>query len=442
MSSSIVRDWNNRALDAIRAKETPPPRAARILAMLHAAIHDAVNSVFPVYGWYGAKEEPARPANAEVAAALAAFTVLRGIFTGQDNREIVENWQAALDSYLASVPENSEKEKDAKQNGMSLGKTVGEKILELRRNDNSNGIVLYRAGDGVYQWRQTPPAASIPDQQPVLPHWPYVKPFALVRAGQFRSLVFGLPPIEGQQYRDEFNRTRKEGSIENADSQNSEIKDRVNIARFWADGAGTATPPGHWNRIAQTVAKNKGYSLAEEARLFALLNLAEADAGIACWDIKYLFNGWRPVTAINYAIQASRTNNYLGQSEQVWLPLLETPRFPGYISGHSTFSAAGATILSSFIGTDNFSFEDSIDPKAKFEGVPERCFTKFSQAAKEAGISRIYGGIHFDADNLDGQAIGKAVGEYVFNNFLRPLSSGANPVGGPTQDDPLPLPRF
>lgn len=188
------------------------------------------------------------------------------------------------------------------------------------------------------------------------------------------------------------------------------------VARFWSDFNYTVTPPGHWNQIAQNVATNRPLSLEQNARLFALLNLALADAAIAVWDAKYAYNFWRPVTAIR---EADRDGNPETVAAPEWLPLLNTPSFPEYPSGHSAFSGAAATVLARFCGTDSISFTVGSDTRP---GV-FRSYRSFSSAADEIGMSRIYGGIHFLSADLDGLEVGRRVGAYVQRNFLLPLAA-------------------
>src|SRR5947208_8574777 len=155
---------------------------------------------------------------------------------------------------------------------------------------------------------------------------------------------------------------------------------------------------GYWNRIAQQVATDQGLSLVQDARLFALLNIAEADAHIACWDAKYAFNLWRPVTAIR---AADSDGNPDTEPDAGWTPLLTTPNFPSYTSAHSTLSGAAAGVLTALFGSDHpFSVGS--------EGLPgvTRSFASFEAAAAEAGRSRIYGGIHYQFDNVNGLAAG------------------------------------
>jgi membrane-associated phospholipid phosphatase len=190
------------------------------------------------------------------------------------------------------------------------------------------------------------------------------------------------------------------------------------IARFWSDFSYTVTPPGHWNQIAQNVVTNRQTSLLESARLFALLNIAMADAGIIAWDAKYVYNFWRPVTAIQ---EADTDGNADTEPDANWTSLLNTPPFPEYISGHSTFSSAAATVLTSFCGTDQVSFTVGSDA---LPGV-FRSYNSFAAAAEEIGLSRIYGGIHFLSADLDGLEAGHRLGNYVLQNFLRQVPQPA-----------------
>jgi len=163
-------------------------------------------------------------------------------------------------------------------------------------------------------------------------------------------------------------------------------------------------------------AEKRGLSMDENARLFALLNVALADAGICCWECKFKCDLWRPVTAIHKAKEL-KTEKLSADAE--WTPLLNTPPFPSYVSGHSTFSGAAAGALAKFFGTDEVSFSTTSDA---LPGVV-RSFKSFSDAAAEAGMSRIYGGIHYDFDNTDGLKVGREIGEYVAANHFKPMTA-------------------
>jgi membrane-associated phospholipid phosphatase len=226
----------------------------------------------------------------------------------------------------------------------------------------------------------------------------------MTNGSQFRPS--GPPTLNSDKYAADFNQVKTLGA------KNSPVRttDQTEIAQFWSDGAGTYTPPGHWNAIAEEVATKRNTSLVDEARLFALLNIALADAAIAAWDAKYTYEFWRPVTAIQ---QADFDNNPQTTADTAWDSLIGTPPFPEYVSGHSTFSGAADAILANFFG-DNVGFTTT---SSDLPGV-SRSYNNFAAAADEAGISRIYGGIHFLSADVDGLAAGRALGNYVFDNFL------------------------
>ena len=235
----------------------------------------------------------------------------------------------------------------------------------------------------------------------------------MINGSQFRPPP--PPELDSAQWASEFNLTKELGRADSA----TRTPEQTAIARFWADGGGTVTPPGHWNVIARDIANQRGNTLEQNARLFALLNMAEADAAIIAWDCKYAFNFWRPITAIP---NADTDGNPDTVSDPTWTPLLVTPNFPEYISGHSTFSGAAAAVLAVFFGSDDIPFTTTSED---LPGV-SRSYSSFSQAAEEAGMSRIYGGIHFLSADLNGLASGAELGGYVAENFLLPMRGKAN----------------
>jgi hypothetical protein len=220
----------------------------------------------------------------------------------------------------------------------------------------------------------------------------------------------GPPALGSEDYLRDLREVRDLGAI----NSHTRTFEQTVIALFWADGAGTITPPGHWNLIAHNLAEAQGNTLVDNARLFALLNLALADAAIVAWDAKFAYNFWRPITAIRHDL------------DPAWEPLVVSPPFPTYISGHSTFSGTAAAVLGSFFGTDNISFTTQSDDLPR----TTRSFSSFSEAANEVGRSHIYGGIHYDFDNRDALAAGTALGQYVAANFLLPLTGPGAGSGG------------
>ncbi len=205
----------------------------------------------------------------------------------------------------------------------------------------------------------------------------------------------------------------------------SRDQDQTNVAFFWAQGGGTSTPPGMWQEIAaqildQRVAAGETYTLANQARLFAQLTAAQADAAISCWWTKFRYNRWRPISAIRNANRSQ--NRHLDGSDPAWRPLLDTPPFPSYTSGHSTFSGVSARVLADWFGRDRVTFSC----KTEHPNIPDRTFSSFSAAAREAGMSRIYGGIHTEQDNGPALKLGRKIGRYVTKNTMRPLRNRGN----------------
>ncbi|TVQ59791.1 MAG: phosphatase PAP2 family protein [Phycisphaerales bacterium] len=399
-AADVVTQWNTIALDAVRTTSTPPPRASRSMAMVHAAVFDAVNAIDGGYIPYHVALGAPKGASKEAAAVMAAHSVLTELFPA-----LAGTFNAARDASLAGIADGQ-----AKIDGMMVGASVGSSIVSWRATDGHDAVVPYTPGDQPGQWRPTPPGNA----PGLLPQWGSVTPFGIKTGSQFQP--DGPPDLASQAYADSLNQVKALGRIDSA----TRTQEQTEIALLWAAGAGTVTPPGMWNNIAQQVATGAGNTITENARLFAMLNVALADAAIAAWDCKYVDDFWRPLTAIH---EADTDGNAQTSADPDWAPLIATPPFPAYVSGHSTFSAAAATILAAFFGTDAMSFDVTIDDQPGLM----RSFDSFWAAAEEAGISRIYGGIHFDFDNFDGLMMGQGVGDYIFANHFAVVPA---PAGG------------
>ena len=392
LSSDAVLQWNAIALDAIRVDRTAPPMAARDLAILHVAIYDAVNSIDRQYAPYVSYIDVHPRASKEAAVAAAAHDVLIALFPSQQTTIDTKYTEA-----LAAITDGT-----AETEGIAVGEAAVAQILAARNNDGALDSVTYMSGTNPGDWVPTPPGF----QSPVLPQWPDVTPFAMMMSSQF--LPVAPPSLTSTAYARAFNEVKLIGST----TSTTRTADQTAIAQFWANGPGTSTPPGHWNVVAEIVSQNKGNSLEDNARLFAMLNVSLADAGISCWDAKYEYDMWRPITAIR---EAETDGNNTTTENAGWTPILTTPAFPTYSSGHSTFSGAGAAVLKAFFGTHRVSF---VVP-SETTGVADRNFRSFSQAAEESGMSRIYGGIHFSFDNTAGLKSGGQIGRYVASKFFR-----------------------
>ena len=394
LSADVVTEWNTVALDAIRENRTPPPRAARALAMLHAAIYDAVNGIARTHDAYIVTGTVPASASIEAASSTAAHRVLSTLFPAQ-----AATFDVVHQQILAALVDTPQKKA-----GTIWGKQVADVILNSRVHDGSDtaaGALPVGAGPG--SWEPTPPGFA----SYLLPLWGHVTPFALPNVVDVRPP--GPPALTSERWAAEYNEVKALGAAVGS----TRTDEQTRIALFWADGAGTETPPGHWNHIARDLGSLLGNTLEQNARLFALLNLAMADAAICAWDAKYAFNFWRPVTAIRHGDSDGNPNTV---ADATWSSFIATPPFPDYVSGHSTFSSAAATVLARFYGTDDIAFDTGSDA---LPGV-YRVFGSFSEAAAEAAVSRLYGGIHFRSANDDGRASGVAIGEYVSTHFLQP----------------------
>ena len=383
--ADVVTDWNNAALDAIRAERTAPPIASRSLAILHVSIYDAVNGIARTHEPYLVQSAVAASASRKAAASAAAHEALVNLFPAS-----ASSFDALHAAILAGIPNGPQKTA-----GITWGEFVANQILAARANDGHDAIVPPPGGSGPGVWVPTPPA-FLPY---LLPQWGFVVPFAMRNSSQFRPP--GPPALDSQRYAADYEEVKELGALVGS----TRTEDQTEIALFWADGAGTETPPGHWNSIAQIIGAAQGNTLEENARLFALLNIAMADAAICSWDAKYTFHFWRPVTAIAFA-----------EPELNWMSFIVTPPFPDYTSGHSTFSAAAATVLPLFYGTEDLPFTVGSD----FLPDVYRSFPTCFDAAEEAAVSRIYGGIHFRSASEDGLQAGTSIGEWTVTHYLLP----------------------
>ena len=386
--SEPVLTWNNQALRAIMVDKTPPPKATRALAIMHAAILDVVNAINGTPGLFVSMTAN-KNTSAAAAVAAAADRVLSTLFPAQK-----ATFDALLAQELGQIIDLT-----AKNNGVTLGNAIADAMIQLRQNDGSNKTVTFSGPTTPGSWQPTPPAYAAP----LLPQWGNVTPFVISTVSAY--VPSGPPPLNCDLWTAAYNEVKSLGAVHST----TRTADQTQIALFWADGGGTFTPPGHWNAIANQLIAARHMSLSQSARLMAELNLGMADAGIVAWNTKYTYDSWRPITAIQNVTSAV---NSQVTADLNWQPLLTTPNFPEYISGHSTFSATAAEILTAAFG-DNVSFTTT---SIGLPGV-QRTFSSFQAAAQEAGRSRIYGGIHFEFANQDGLATGKKIGDAILQSF-------------------------
>jgi hypothetical protein len=368
--SEIVK-WNEILLEEIAKNSVAPPRASRLMAMVHVAQFEAVNAISRSFEPYLFSEHLSyeKGAVSSIAAAQAAHDILFAVFPAD-----APVFMDALDESISGFQE------DTVQKSKRLGSKAAASVLSVRGGDVSNSDLVYEITSEVEvgDWRPTAPAFA----SALLPDWGNVKTWVLEFGSQFRP---SAPPAVGSAaYIANVEEVRSLGDVNSV----TRTAEQAEIALVWAAGSGTVTPPGQWFQIASQLVETKNVKFEEQARLFALLGISVADAGIAAWDCKYAYNFWRPITAIQEGSDGV-------DGDPTWTPLLTTPPFSAYVSGHSTFSGAGATVLSDYFGSDSHSFSVTSD------GLT-RSFSSLWTAAAEAGQSRIYGGIHYQFDNTEG----------------------------------------
>jgi len=388
---SQVVQWNRTLLVIVRTAGAQPATVhpTRSFAIMHAAIYDAVNAIDGTHKPYLVRLSASHFASQEAAAAAAAHEVLVKLYPSFQATLLDTQFQQAL----AQLP------KGGQADGVSIGNTVADRILALRANDGSNAQPIpFVFGNAPGDYQSTPP--NFP-KQPQFTHWSRVTPFALEAADQFRP--GGPPKLTSDRYADAFEQVKSLGIA----GSTTATADQALTGRFW-NGA----IQNYWNEITQTAALAHDLTTAQNARLFALLNLSFADEVIAFYDAKYTYNFWRPVTAIR---AAATDGNPDTDADPNWLPeVTNTTPDPSYPGAHAVIAAAGAEVLLSFFHKHHFEFDVTSEV---LPGVV-RSFTSFPAAAEEATLSRIFAGVHFRFDLTTGQRLGADVADFVVDNFL------------------------
>jgi hypothetical protein len=386
-AADVVTEWNERALACTAEAKQLPFVAARTMAMVHTAMFDAVNSIDGRYMPYKVKV-PAPPGSSSQAAAVAAaHTVLLNLFPEQKT-----SLDASYAASLAQFPEGS-----GKTAGITIGEKAAAEIIALRASDGANAPNVYRpsASPGVY----------VSTTLPIGTAWGGVTPWVMDRGSQFRPAP--PPSLTSREWASDYNEVKDLG-WKKSTSRTSEQSD---IGRFW-----TITGPQSWDPVVRQLAAAPGRSLLANARLFALTEIAGADAYIAVLDAKYTFNFWRPITAI-------RNGDMDGNDDTArvpdWEPLIDTPLHPEYPCAHCITSAAVGTVLESEFGKGTVPVLTMTSPTAP--GVTRK-WTSIKEWEDEVSAARIYGGIHYRNSAAVGQAMGRKIGDLAVQRYLKPAS--------------------
>jgi hypothetical protein len=388
-----VTDWNQVMLLAtLTAPVTPAPVAPRVTAIVQAAVFDAVNGIDRRYTPIYVPEAAAPGTSKRAAAVQAAYITLVNLYPAQKAK--FDQQRAAS---LAAITDSN----DAVQQGLSWGQYVAVQIWSWRSQDGfSDAPPPYLGGMQPGQWRPTPPAFA----PGLVPQLATTTPWVIRSPSQFRPE--GPVAMTSDQYTADYNEVSRMGSATNS----ARTADQTAFANFWQVG----NPPDYWDPVVTSLAAQHHFSMLRTARLLALVNLAMADAAIGCWDAKYTYSSWRPITAIQLG---DTDGNDATAPDSAWSPLIVTPPFPEYPSAHSCVSGAAGRILSASFGEEtSFNVVSNAMP-----GVT-RGFHSFSAALEEVQNARVFGGIHFRTACVDGTALGIAVGDYVMSHSLLPLA--------------------
>ena len=385
--ADAVTEWNANAANALFVVAGQGPQASvPHLAMVHGAIYDAVNAIDGGHEGYLLTSRVAQPFDSEAAAtAAAAHRVLLNIVPAQ---------QAVLDAQyaasLAAIPDGS-----AKTRGIAVGEAAAAAMIAARTDDGRFGAYRFPVGSGPGVWRPVLPA-FVNDPNAWLKD---VRPFLIESGTQFQS--DGPLSLTSRKYAREFDEVKSVGSA----TSTTRTADQTLAARYWAEN-----PPQTWSRIFRTLSAQQGLSLADNARLFAMLYMTAADSLITVWNDKAHYLFWRPITAIR---EADTDGNPWTKADPDWLPLIPTPPYTEHSSGHSGLSGSFVATLQDFFCTDHIGWTDTNN------GGLTRSFTQFSQAIDEIVEARVWSGIHFHTADVQGAKIGRQVAKWRERHFFK-----------------------
>lgn len=408
LRADAVTDWNLIASNAIvlpppAGAGQPPPVSVLHFAMVHGAVYDAVNAIDRGYQPY-LVQPSSHPTDSKAAAtAAAAFRVLVGLFPNQQG-----TLQPLYDAYIAALPDNPAGSKAA---GVAIGEATASAMLTARMNDGRFGPspTPYPAAPGV--WRPTPPNFAN-DPSPWVGN---VRPFLVPSAQMLRT--DGPNALTSAAYAEDFNEIKEVGSLTSI----TRTPDQTDAAIFWQDQAMAL-----WNRIFRALAASQNLDIVENARFFAMENMAAADAATGCWNDKYYYQSWRPIAAIR---EAGADGNPATEADPTWLPLFDpatqtctplaplvTPPFPEHPSGHCSVTSAYVHTLQNFFGTDKIAVTVHSN-----KSCTDRSFERFSDILSEVIGARVWAGIHFRTADVQGAVLGRKVAQYLKKHYFQPV---------------------
>src|SRR5271157_1289801 len=372
-AADVVIEWNQKAGAALAEAKVYPFVGTRVMSLVHVAMFDAINSIEGRYSAYKVKVSSPAGCSAEAAGAAAAHAVLVKLFPEQK-----ASLDAAYAASLAQIPEGS-----GKTAGIGVGEEVAAKILALRASDGADAPNTYRPS--------TAPGVYVPTTLPIGSQWGNVTPWVMERGSQFRPAA--PPALTSAEWARDYNEVKDIGGKKST----MRTPEQTEIARFWV-----ITGPQSYDPIARQLAAAPGRSLSENARLFALVEMAVADAYVAVFDAKYTFNFWRPITAIR---NGDTDGNDATIRDAGWEPVIDTPLHPEYPCAHCITSGAARAVSLSMTS-------------ASAPGVVHK-WASLQEWAEEVAAARIYGGIHYRNSTVVGKDMGRKIGELAVKNYLK-----------------------
>ncbi len=469
-TENVVLRWNNAALQAIRDTRPGPPQTARALAIVHTCIFDAwaaFDGVAVGTRLGGSLRQPPGQHSDENKSEASSFAAQRCL------SDLYPSESAKFSALLQELGYPLDGAQSRPESPAAIGLRAADAVIAFRHGDGSNQLGDLVPGAGPYAdytgYAPVNPPLEVALPTPLLdipnpdrwqaltyvdalgrrvtprfiaPHWGHVLPFALTSPSQLRPVP--PAPLGSAAY---------QAQVDEVLAYSAALTDREKcIAEYWADGPSSELPPGHFNLFAQQISRRGNHSLDDDVKLFFALTNAVFDAGIATWEAKAHYDYVRPISAVRYLYNGRSVRAWAGPGlgtrdvpGESWKPFqpdsFPTPPFAEYTSGHSAFSAAGAEVLKRFTGSDAFGASATIqarslkaEPQSPAQDVTLRWAT-FSEAADEAGLSRLYGGIHFRDGDLNGRRIGRQAGTLAFNK-ARAYWEGTASANAPVDDTP------
>lgn len=398
-NAGTVRIWNANALAALGAAGQPPNVAVLHLAMVQGAVYDAVNSIDGGHEPFLAGLPAASPtASMDAAVATAAYRVLDGLGRAPVPAlpdAVRTNLLTQYNDTLASIPDGQ-----ARTLGVAAGAAAATAMLENRDGDGRYVPFPLTVGTEPGEWRPAPPSNAVDPNSWVSE----VDPFTLLSTSQFRTP--GPRNLNSAAYAREYDEVKSLGAVNSPRSPEQDA-----IARFY-----TVSPLELLNRTYRTISVKVGLSLVEDARLFGMLNVAAADAGINCWNEKRFHAFWRPITAIR---EGDNDGNKRTIGDTNWTPLEATPPYSDHTSGYNCQAAALMNTGKAFFGSDRMDFSVVKNPLSVPNVIRE--YNHLTDVVDDTINARVYQGLHFRSADVQGARIGKQVAEWVNNNAFKPV---------------------